>query len=85
MRTRWDILFVGDIMESDIIIYEKTPTTFEEQLKILRKRNLIIDDENSAIDILSRVNYYRLSAYMLTFKSDDTFFDNTTLEDIYDT
>lgn len=85
MRTRWDILFVGDIMESDIIIYDKTPTTFEEQLKILRKRNLIIDDENSAIDILSRVNYYRLSAYMLTFKSDDTFFYNTTLEDIYDT
>ena len=85
MRTRWDILFVGDIMKSDNIIYNKIPTTFEEQINILRKRNLIIDNETSAIDILSRVNYYRLSAYMLTFKSDDKFFNNTTLEDIYDT
>ncbi|WP_268064232.1 hypothetical protein [Clostridium sp. CF011] len=38
---------MGDIMESDIIIYNKTPTTFEEQIKILKNRNLIINDENS--------------------------------------
>ncbi|MBZ9626025.1 Abi family protein [Clostridium sp. FP2] len=76
---------MDDIMESDNIICNKTPTTFEEQLKMLRKRNLIIDDENRAIDILSRVNYYRLSAYMLIFKSDGMFFYDTTLEDIYDT
>ncbi|MBU3093928.1 Abi family protein [Clostridium sp. CF011] len=37
------------------------------------------------MDILSRVNYYRLSAYMLTFKADDTFLNDVTLEDIYDT
>ncbi|MCB2289446.1 Abi family protein [Clostridium sp. CS001] len=67
------------------IIYSKTPTTFEEQIKILRSRNLIINDENSAIDILSRVNYYRLSAYMLTFKSEDMFFNDTTIENIYNT
>ncbi|MCB2305602.1 hypothetical protein LGL08_00030 [Clostridium estertheticum] len=60
-------------MENDAIIYNKIPTTFEEQLEILRNRNLIINDENNAMDILSRVNYYRLSAYMLTFKSDICF------------
>lgn len=82
MRTRWDVLFVGDTMENNN--YNKKPTTFEEQIKILKSRNLIINDEDKAIDILSRVNYYRLSAYMLSFKSNDVFFDGCTLEDIYD-
>jgi abortive infection bacteriophage resistance protein len=47
----------------------KQPTTFEEQIEILRSRNLIIDDNQEAINILSRVNYYRLSAYMLTLNA----------------
>ena len=62
----------------------KPSTTFSEQLTILENRNLIIDDKDAAQVVLKKINYYRLSAYMLTFKSDDTFFNNTTLEDIYD-
>ena len=42
----------------------KQPTTFEEQVEILKSRNLIIEDKQEAINILSRVNYYRLSAYI---------------------
>ncbi len=61
----------------------KQPTTFEEQVEILKSRNLIIDDKQEAIDILSRVNYYRLSAYMLTLKSGDRFRDGTRFSDIY--
>jgi abortive infection bacteriophage resistance protein len=46
----------------------KKPTTFEEQVNILRERNLQIGDTQYAIEVLSRINYYRLSAYMLSYK-----------------
>src|SRR5699024_12416682 len=42
--------------------------TYKEQLKILKQRNLIIDDYDEAISFLERVNYYRFSAYGLTLK-----------------
>lgn len=62
----------------------KRPTTLEEQLSILESRNLIISDKQEAVDILSRVNYYRLSAYMLTLKCKDRFNEGTTFRDVYD-
>ncbi len=46
----------------------KPPTTFEEQIERLQKRNLIIEDMEFALDVLSKVNYYRFSAYLLPFK-----------------
>lgn len=46
-------------------------TNYEEQVEILKSRNLIIENEDRAISILQRVNYYRLSAYILTYKKDD--------------
>ncbi len=38
----------------------KTPKTYEEQLEILKKRNLKILDEKRAKKILSVENYYAL-------------------------
>ena len=62
----------------------KKPTTFEEQLSLLKSRGLIIDNEDKCIEILRSTNYYRLSAYLLPFKqSDDTFFSDTTFEKVY--
>ena len=49
----------------------KSPATFEEQIQILKKRGLIVNDEDFAIQILRRINYYRLSAYGLSVKNDD--------------
>lgn len=46
----------------------KPPTTFAQQVQILRDRNLVIDDNDFAVDFLSRVNYYRLSGYWLTLR-----------------
>lgn len=71
-------------MDNNLNIYDKKPTTFEEQILLLRSRNLVINDEDKAIEILRTVNYYRLSAYMLSFKSEDVFFDGISLDDIYD-
>ncbi|WP_242851183.1 Abi family protein [Clostridium novyi] len=53
------------------IIKLKKPKSFDEQIEILRKRGLIIDNEEEAKFILSNVNYYRFTAYLLTFKKED--------------
>jgi abortive infection bacteriophage resistance protein len=49
----------------------KEPTTYEQQVDILKERNLIINDEEEALSLLKRVNYYRFSAYGLTLRKPD--------------
>jgi abortive infection bacteriophage resistance protein len=62
----------------------KKPTTFEEQLHLLKSRGLVIGDEDKCLDFLRSVNYYRLSAYLLPFKQkDDTYFSGTTFEKVH--
>ena len=63
----------------------KPPKTFEEQLDILHQHGLIIDDPARALIILSKVNYYRFSAYLLPFKSVDvkTYHSSPTFSNIY--
>jgi len=62
----------------------KTSKTFKEQLEILKNRGLIINDEASALIILKEINYYRLSGYMLSFKTkDNLFLPNITFENVY--
>lgn len=59
----------------------KKPTTFEEQLQLMKSRGLIIDNEDKCLDFLRSINYYQLSAYLLPFKqSDGTYFPDTTFE-----
>lgn len=60
----------------------KPPKTFEEQVELLRGRGLIIEDENRAIECLKRINYYRLTAYTLTFKENDVFFPDVSFNTI---
>ena len=45
----------------------KAPTTYEEQIQLLRNKNIIISDVDLCMDFLSKVNYYRLSGYYLPF------------------
>lgn len=40
--------------------------TIDEQLDLLIDRGLIVTDRDKALNVLSRINYYRLSAYSLT-------------------
>lgn len=49
----------------------KPPTTYDEQLSILEHRGIEICDTEQCKQILSSVNYYRLSAYLLPFKIDN--------------
>lgn len=52
----------------EVITKLKVPKTFEEQIEILKSRNMEIEDEERAIEVLKRTNYYRLTAYALQFK-----------------
>ena len=63
----------------------KNPTTYQEQIGILKARGCIIPDEDFCLKILQSVNYYRLSAYFLPFKNaDDTFRRGTEFPKIVD-
>lgn len=50
----------------------KAPTTYQEQLKILKSRGVVVDDDEQCLDLLKQVRYYRLSAYLLPFKNSDS-------------
>ncbi len=64
--------------------YTKAPLTFEEQLDLLAGRGLIIADRPAAEIDLSRINYYRFSAYAIPFKKEhDKFRDGTTWEEVF--
>jgi|LGOV01.1.fsa_nt_gb abortive infection bacteriophage resistance protein len=61
----------------------KPALSFEEQLNLLIERGLKCSDRENALDILSRVNYYKLSGYSLHFREKDIFQDGIFFEDIY--
>ena len=62
----------------------KPPTTYKQQIEKLRSRGCIITDEKQAEFILSKVNYYRLTAYFLPFKkSDETYIAGTDFNTVY--
>ncbi len=84
MRTRVGLfLYVVIQLIEDVPV--KRPTSFSEQLDIMRSRGLYISDHKNSLAILERINYYRLSAYTLTIKNrqTDIFFEGTKFEDIY--
>ena len=49
----------------------KKPTTYQEQLELLQKRNVIVDNPEQCIAVLENISYYRLTAYLLPFKQPD--------------
>lgn len=63
----------------------KTPTTYEEQLDILRNHGCVISDEPAAEDFLKHTGYYRLSGYFSAFRESNVaqgrhFIQDTTFE-----
>lgn len=64
--------------------YNKPPLTINHQIALLQSRGLIIPDIQLAINYLSNIGYYRLSAYMLPLKvmGANQFLPNTTFDDV---
>ncbi len=55
----------------------KLPKTYEEQVRIIKRKGFIVDDDEMCESFLKQANYYRLSAYFLPFrKVDGTYFEN---------
>lgn len=61
----------------------KKPTTFSEQVSLLRSRGMVIEDEEKAISVLEKINYYRLSAYMLTYKIKDGSYGGASFQNVF--
>lgn len=61
----------------------KRPRTYGEQIQILKDRNLVIEDEQYARKVLSKINYYRFSAYTLSLKDKDEFHEGISFEHIF--
>jgi len=65
--------------------YSKPPTTFQEQIALLIKRGLIVEDPTKALLNISRINYYRLSSYFPPFQlNDHQFKENASINSIFE-
>ncbi|AZL54402.1 Abi family protein [Aliarcobacter skirrowii] len=63
--------------------FSKSYLSYQEQIELLKSRNLEILDSNYALKKLSNINYYRLSAYFYPFfDQKDTFRKDVTFEQI---
>ena len=56
--------------------------SLEDQVDLLESRGLIIDDRDMALEYLQRINYYKISAYSLTLRKNDTFYKNIHFSNI---
>lgn len=55
---------------------QKDWLSFDEQLELLTRRGMRIEDECAAVQVLSRVSYYRLSGYFRYWQKDPEYGDN---------
>lgn len=60
----------------------KTFKTIDEQIEILEKRGLNIDEKDKLKCYLMELNYYRLSGYSLALRKNDEFYPDTTFDNI---
>jgi len=73
--------FLGEAMN-----YNKPPRTYDEQLRILESRGLVVANRAFALHCLEHCNYYRISAYRfeLTLAGNpDQFLPGTTFEQLW--
>jgi len=67
--------------------FTKPATSIDDQITLLRRRGMVIDDEVSARHYLTHISYYRLRAYWLPFEipandGDHAFRTGTIFDDI---
>jgi len=66
-------------------MFDKKPTSINEQINILKSRGLIIDSESEAEHYLSHISYYRLGEYWHSMQQDKekhVFKPNSTFSDV---
>lgn len=74
----------GDAFLGKYIMKTKKAVSVEEQLEKIKSRGCTVSDEECAKQILSRINYYRLSAYFLHFKKEkNKYIGSVSFEKVY--
>ena len=58
----------------------KPPKTTTEQLEILKERNLIIESEERALEILQSINYYTFTGYLYQHKNKSGKYEDISFE-----
>lgn len=74
---RGSLFYLGENMKE-----LKPPLTFDQQLELLKSRNLIIKDDNEVLNFLKSNNYYRFSGYTFLFQNEENHFENVSFDDI---
>ena len=46
----------------------KKPLTYKGQIERLKNQGIMVKDEEKAVEILKKVNYYRFTGYALQFR-----------------
>lgn len=67
--------------------FTKPATSFEQQIKILKDRGMVVPDHKRASHYLAHLNYYRIGAYWLPFELDHSqrkLRTDITFEDVLD-
>lgn len=80
MRTMSGPFYFGVIHLKEI----KPAKTIDQQISILEKRGVIIEDREKASNILLSVNYYNMSGYLHEFKNESGTYDNISFDMVYD-
>ena len=79
----WRVFYCRDCGEKAEVKYTKPALSFEQQADQLLNRGFQAD-RTRLIETLSRVSYYRLSAYWHPFKRpDESFAPGTTLDKVW--
>jgi abortive infection bacteriophage resistance protein len=79
----WGVFYFDSMTRS---VFNKKPSTYEQQVQLLIQRGLNIDDNQRIVRYLNQISYYRLSAYFLPFqKVKNCFNEGVSFEDILET
>lgn len=62
----------------------KEPLSLGDQLDLMISRGLVVSDRTNALDIIRRTSYYRFSAYTLSLKKEDVFYEGVTFDNVYE-
>lgn len=73
-------------MKNEIIreLVDKPFLSLDEQVSLLKKRNLKIQNTEIAKNFLLQNNYYRISGYTLSMRNNNKFFEDVSFENIID-
>lgn len=65
MRTRAELIFY-----TSMVTYSKQPISITDQILMLKNRGLLFDNEQTAVEYLKIISYFRLANYWKPMESD---------------